>query len=240
MVDLAANGEEAVTAFECQAYDLILMDIQMPVMDGYEAMRRIRRRESHTRDGRRDTQRVPIVALTANALKGDREKCLAAGADDYIPKPLKKHNLLAMIGKWIDFPVADSEKAGFHKTAARSGPDAAPLNYTLALEEFGHETDTLTSILTEFTDDLMRQIPKMRAAVANGDADRLAQAVHAIKGGSANLRANALTAAADSLEKAIQSSALLDTAGMLDELESEAQRLAKFVGTLGQGTGLTN
>ena len=235
-VDLAENGEEAVAAFARQAYDLILMDMQMPVMDGYEAMRNIRRREMQACGGRLNAKRVPIVALTANALKGDREKCLAAGADDYIPKPLKKHNLLAMIGKWIDTPPTDADNAGSQKTAAQSGPEAAPLNYTLALEEFGHEAGTLGVILTEFTNDLMRQIPKMRAAAENGDADALARAAHAIKGGSANLTANALADAAAGLEEAVQSGARLDTSRMLDELEGEARRLATFVGTLGMGT----
>ncbi len=235
-VDLAENGEEAVTAFACQAYDLILMDMQMPVMDGYEATRHIRRLEDPARGGHRDSRRVPIVALTANALKGDREKCLAAGADDYIPKPLKKHKLLATIGKWVDALPRNADSAGSPNTAVRSSTDTAPLNYPLALKEFGHEVDTFGAILTEFTEDLMRQLPKMRAAVANGDADTVARAAHAIKGGSANLSADALADAAASLEKAIESGALFDSSGILDALEREARRLATFVGTLDIGT----
>ncbi|MDJ0811832.1 MAG: response regulator [Desulfobacterales bacterium] len=235
-VDLAENGEEAVAAFARQVYDLILMDMQMPVMDGYEATRQIRRLEGPACSKHREARRVPIVALTANALKGDREKCLAAGADDYIPKPLKKHELLAMIGKWVDAPPEDSENAGAPNTTVPSASEATPLNYPLALEEFGHEVDTLMAVLTEFTDDVMRRLPKMRAAVANGDADTVARAAHAIRGGSANLTAKALAEAAASLEKAIQSGAPLDTSGMLDELEGEARRLATFVGTLGPDT----
>ena len=234
-VDLAENGEEAVAAFARQVYDLILMDMQMPVMDGYEATRQIRRLEGPACSKHREARRVPIVALTANALKGDREKCLAAGADDYIPKPLKKHDLLTMIGKWVDASPAGTDNAGAPHTAVPSASEDTPLNYPLALEEFGHEVDTLMAVLTEFTDDLMRRLPKMRAAVANGDADTVARAAHAIRGGSANLTAKALAEAAASLEKAIQSGAPLDTSGMLDELEGEARRLATFVGTLGPG-----
>ncbi len=234
-VDLAENGEEAVAAFANQAYDLILMDMQMPVMDGYKAIRTIRRREGKTRDRRFKARRVPIVALTANALKGDREKCLAAGADDYIPKPLKKHSLLAMIAKWVDASPAGSNNAGTPDTAARPSMETSPLNYPMALEEFGHEVDTLEAILTAFTEDLMRQLPKMRAAVANGDTDMVARTAHAIKGGSANLTAKALADAASSLEKAVQSGPLVDTTGKLDELESEARRLAAFVETLVAG-----
>ena len=176
------------------------------------------------------------MALTANALKGDREKCLAAGADDYIPKPLKKHKLLATIGKWVDALPRNADSAGSPNTAVRSSTDTAPLNYPLALKEFGHEVDTFGAILTEFTEDLMRQLPKMRAAVANGDADTVARAAHAIKGGSANLSADALADAAASLEKAIESGALFDSSGILDALEREARRLATFVGTLDIGT----
>ncbi len=234
-VDLAENGEEAVAAFARQVYDLILMDMQMPVMDGYEATRQIRRLEGPTYSKHREARRVPIVALTANALKGDREKCLAAGADDYIPKPLKKHDLLTMIGKWVDASPAGTDNAGAPHTAVPSASEDTPLNYPLALEEFGHEVDTLMAVLTEFTNDLMRRLPKMRAAVANGDADTVVRAAHAIRGGSANLTAKALAEAASRLEKAIQSGALLNTSGMLDELEGEARRLATFVGTLGPG-----
>ena len=235
MADLAENGAEAVAAFGRQCYDLILMDMQMPVMDGYEAIRQIREREAHPSGEDEASRHVPIVAITANALKGDREKCLAAGADDYIAKPLKKHNLLAMIDKWVDAPPTDASNANSPPSAARYDTHAAPLNYPLALEEFGNEAEALASILIDFMDDLKLQIQKMRAAVANGDADTVACAAHAIKGGSANLTASALAEAAANLERAGQSGALVDTAGLLDELEGEARRLATFVGTLSTG-----
>ncbi len=105
LVDLAENGKEAVKAYENNSYDIILMDMQMPVMDGYEATSRIRKMESsilRNEEGniQKFNSRVPIVAVTANAMKGDMEKCLAVGADDYLAKPLKRKDLLAMIEKW--------------------------------------------------------------------------------------------------------------------------------------------
>ncbi len=105
-VDLAENGEEAVKAFINNNYDIILMDMQMPVLDGYEATGRIRELESSSlsyeeRAFKTTGGRVPIIAVTANAMKGDKEKCLAAGVDDYLSKPLKRKDLIDMIEKWL-------------------------------------------------------------------------------------------------------------------------------------------
>jgi CheY-like chemotaxis protein len=95
-VDCALNGVEALKRIKKtdEPYDLILMDCQMPVMDGYEATREIRRMEG-------DQRRTPIIAITANAMKGDRQRCLAAGMDDYISKPINSEVLHAMLNHWL-------------------------------------------------------------------------------------------------------------------------------------------
>ena len=97
-VDVAVNGLEAVERVEQSTYDLVFMDCQMPEMDGYEATAEIRRHEN-------GSKHIPIIAMTAHAMQGDREKCLRAGMDDYIPKPIKKENLTEIIQKWAIRPV---------------------------------------------------------------------------------------------------------------------------------------
>ncbi len=94
-IDLVADGSEAVTAHQANPYDLILMDCQMPTMDGFEASRQIRRM---------DHKQPAIVAVTANALVGERERCLEAGMDDYLSKPFQADQLVSVVNKWIEMP----------------------------------------------------------------------------------------------------------------------------------------
>ncbi|MBA5687910.1 response regulator [Duganella sp. LX47W] len=100
-VDEAVNGQLALDALEAARYDLVLMDCMMPVLDGYEACRRLRQRESET-----DAPRLPVIALTASAIEGDRQRCLAAGMDDYLSKPFTAAEFSAMVARWGRLPVA--------------------------------------------------------------------------------------------------------------------------------------
>jgi CheY-like chemotaxis protein len=99
--DVAGNGAEALEVLDRLPYDLILMDCQMPVMDGFEATRRLRKQA--------DGPRLPVIAMTANAIRGDRERCLDAGMDDYLPKPVRISELKAMMRRWL--PASGVEPA---------------------------------------------------------------------------------------------------------------------------------
>jgi len=109
-VTVADNGGEALAAFEHSSFDLVLMDMQMPVMDGIEATQAIRAREADSQ------QHLPIVALTANAVASDRERCLAAGMDDYLAKPFSLPQLMEVLERWL--PEHILKKAGSHEVAA--------------------------------------------------------------------------------------------------------------------------
>ncbi|BBO76851.1 hypothetical protein DSCW_42680 [Desulfosarcina widdelii] len=232
LADLAENGQEAVVAYGRNPYDIILMDMNMPVMDGYKAIDTIRKMENASEKDGAAPRRIPIIAITANALSGDREKCLVAGADDYLSKPLKKERLLAMIGKWTDSPVPEANDACLEKNHDPSDHADEPVNYAQALKEFGNEADVLADVLTGFVCDAKQQIEKVRNAVVYGDTDMIASEAHAIKGGSSNLTASFLADAAAALEAAAKSGSLTQTASRIDALEIEVQRMAQFVETL--------
>jgi len=199
---LAQNGKEAVDIFKTRKFDLVLMDIQMPVMDGYEASRRIRDLEKQGAGFDPGLTRIPIVAMTAHAVSGIRDKCLEAGMDDYISKPLRRTDLMAMINKWTPSDTGTALlKTDPLRREEKSRPSATdPIDFEKALKEFENDRDFLTEVLEEFIRTVGEQIPKIRQALASKDAETLKQEAHSIKGGAANLTARELSEAAGVLE----------------------------------------
>jgi CheY-like chemotaxis protein len=116
---VAADGREALAALAEEDFDAVLMDCQMPVLDGYEATAELRRREG---DGRR----TPVIAMTANAMKGDRERCIAAGMDDYITKPMRSQEVAAILERWLPGHVEDRSTQFEVPATARAGPLVGP------------------------------------------------------------------------------------------------------------------
>jgi len=196
-VDVAANGREAVEATARVAYALVFMDCQMPEMDGYEATRLIREREvslvkreaceSGTSDASRTTNdatgpsRLPIIAMTANAFREDREKCLDAGMDDYVAKPVRRDDLDAVLARWRP-DRADSSAACPGALAV----DPAVLAEVRGLDGTG---ELLTTLITHFLAETPERMAAMQAAVGRRDAVALAETAHALKGSSGNLGA---------------------------------------------------
>ncbi|CAN2040489.1 two-component system, sensor histidine kinase and response regulator [Candidatus Magnetomoraceae bacterium gMMP-15] len=254
-VDLAENGQQAVLAYGRKQYDIILMDVQMPVMDGFNATRSIRQLEIKLNEGDQavasDLKRVPIIAMTANAMKGDKEKCLAAGMDDYITKPLKGDELLAIVKKWIKpesmmsniseseiilpdkelvydevSPDKDESKSEIFDKPLTNGE--TPINLKKAVEEFGGDKDFLMEVIKGFLENVRGQIKILHKAVYEGNSEVIRQEAHSIKGGAANLTADKLSASAFEIEKIGKSDNLENITQPLERLEKEFGLLESY------------
>jgi two-component system sensor histidine kinase/response regulator len=190
---LAGNGEEAVRAYETQVFDVVLMDVQMPVMDGLAATAAIREREARD-PGRR---RLPIMALTAFALRGDRERCLAAGMDDYLTKPIKPADLAAALKRLCadEWSVATTAASASGEPAAVEGFD-----FFVALSYVGGDRALLDELLDIFAEDAPVRMDAIRRAIAGGDAQVLMREAHTLKGALKVLGAAAAAGLALDLE----------------------------------------
>ncbi len=214
--DTATNGLEAIKALASSDYDIILMDCQMPEMDGYEATAEIRRREGQNKHS-------IIIALTANALQGDAEKCLAAGMDDYLSKPIQPEQLEATINKWIKNeppikkePVVDNQpEAPFSESL-----DAHALaKLRKALGEKSREF--IPHLIDLFCADAVTRLQAMQKAVDEKDAEMLGNIAHALKGSCANLGAKRMAGLSEILEARGRANSLQGVETFLELLNEE-------------------
>lgn len=206
VVETVTDGEDAVRATGRERFDLILMDCQMPRMDGFAATAAIRRAE--TGQG----HRLPIVALTANAMAEDRDRCLAAGMDDYLAKPFELVQLQAVLRRWIR-PVPAGGGAG-----AAASLDGRALDQLRALQRAGTPS-VLAKVIGLYDTEVPALLSAMRRAVTAGDADGLRRAAHKLKSTSATLGATRLTDLCRALEAEPRIDA--DTASRLEAIEAE-------------------
>ena len=234
-VDLASDGREAVAAARLKQYDLIFMDVQMPEMDGFEATAEIRAHEMKisTPD---NTIHVPIVAMTAHAMKGYRELCLERGMDDYIAKPAYKKDVLSMVETWTGkgtvCPMPDMTPSPVkdHPSEKRD----APMDYDRVLDEYDGNREFLMVLLSGFLESAGRQIEAIRQSLADGNAEVVMKEAHALKGGAGLLTAVVLSGVALELETIGKSGKLAAAAEALARLEHEFQYLTDFVGHVGR------
>ncbi|MDR3553745.1 MAG: PAS domain S-box protein [Syntrophobacteraceae bacterium] len=197
--DAVANGREAIQALQAVPYDLVIMDVQMPGMDGLEATREIRARVSAYR-------RIPIIAMTAHAMQGDRARCLQAGMNDYLSKPVSPRELVEALEKWLPKESA----AGLKEPRFRSGqppeeglrPSPSVWNRGAILERLMGDEELTETILEGFLADMPRQIDALRAYLDAGDAAAVQKQAHTIKGAAANVGGEVLRLRAFELEKA--------------------------------------
>jgi PAS domain S-box-containing protein len=185
--DLASNGREAIALAAVHPYDLILMDVQMPVMDGFEATHWIRHNPSPNRD-------VPIIAVTAHVMQGDRDKCLAAGMNGYLPKPIAKEALAQVLAEWVNRDQSVSQ-------AMLLAQIARPLfDQDTLLQRLSGDQDLLTHIMTLFLSDTEARLAHIAEHLKTQNYSEIAQQAHSIKGAAANVAAEAVRAAAEALE----------------------------------------
>jgi CheY-like chemotaxis protein/HPt (histidine-containing phosphotransfer) domain-containing protein len=192
---VVANGSEAIDALNQRDYDLVLMDCQMPEMDGYQASRFVRDPDSTVRN-----HDIPIVAMTANALKGDREKCLAAGMDDYVVKPVKPEALAAAIERNLQ----TKGTAQFPPRVQTRAPEPADSTDTLPdtiRSEYADDPD-MKEIIGEFVGQLGGFVAEMAEALANNCHEELRRLAHQLKGAGGGYGYQTLTETAKVIEDA--------------------------------------
>ncbi|MDI1252611.1 ATP-binding protein [Thermomonas sp.] len=193
--ETAGNGQVALERMEAEHYDLVLMDCQMPVLDGYSATRRWRELEQE----RKPEERLPIVAMTANAMAGDRQKCLDAGMDDYLAKPVTRSDLERCITRWngVRMQVPETLPAP-EEIAVRSPPVLNASILDELRDVLGSEVDKIIAVYLE---DAPRLIAQLERAAVGGDPIALRVAAHTLKSSSANVGATTLSEAARDLEE---------------------------------------
>ncbi len=215
----AGNGRQALAALDHATFDLILMDMQMPGMDGLEATQLLRERE------RVQGGHVPVIALTAHAMKTDRDRCLAAGMDDYISKPIRRAELAGV----LDRVLAGQPRAKAITTPGDTSHAAAPVaDLGRLLSELGGDQAVLERMVELYEETTPGFLENLRKAAAEGDAPGVRMAAHTIKGSAAQFWAREAEAAALALEKA-------GTAGDLSHLNAQLPVLEAALERLGRG-----
>ena len=215
-VTVANNGKEALDAYAQGAFDLVLMDCHMPEMDGFEATMEIRRREQSATG-----KRVPIVALTANAMAADRDECLAAGMDDHLSKPFSMQTMQDMLDRWM--PRMASPQSDAAELAARATAKAAEVLDRQTLDELARvlKSERLAGMINLYLAESAKLMEKLRHAAGAGDALEMARSAHSLKSCSANVGAAILSRYCAELEASARRADAEEASKILSKLETE-------------------
>jgi CheY-like chemotaxis protein/HPt (histidine-containing phosphotransfer) domain-containing protein len=226
--DVVANGAEAVKAIETIPYDLVLMDVQMPVMDGIEATRSIRN------IAKKMMFDIPIIAMTARAMQGDRERCMDAGMNGYVAKPISPLALAEVLEKWLPKETATTEKKApvapeADDFVSGGDPELPVFDRAGMMARLMDDEDLVQTVVKAFLWDIPKQIEVLRECLETGktlDAERQA---HSIKGASANVGGERLCAAAFEMEKAARVENLDEVKSRMEKLEKELDMLTQAI-----------
>jgi len=228
--DAVANGAEALKALSILPYDLVLMDVQMPVMDGIEATRQIRK--LHAASG---NHHLPIIAMTAYAMRGDRERFLAAGMNDYVAKPVSLHALAEALSNWLPPGAATADQPTLSVPAPPAieatppQPEARVFDQDGFMARMMDDGELARQILACFLSDLPRQIAALKDALQSADAASVACLAHTIKGAAANVGGEALHGIASAIEEAARRDNLAAATLHLADLETQFARLREIM-----------
>ena len=206
---LAENGRSALGIFAREPFDLVLMDVQMPVMDGLEASRAMRRM------GATEGRRTPIIAMTAHAIKGDRERCLEAGMDDYISKPIDAENLHQMIERLV----------ASVPSPVPADPKTLPPTASSLLAAFGSDWGFFKEVTEVFLEDVPQQLESLRRSCKEADAPVLCRAAHSLRGMLRNFQADAAADKALALEKMGRTQDLTGALPLIEEIAEDVAQL---------------
>ncbi len=243
-VEVAGDGIQAMEAVATHRYHLILMDCQMPGMDGFEVTARIRTMEKQESVAASATPRIPIIALTANALRGDRERCLQAGMDEYVAKPLDPATLIAKIEKFLDetckLTTESQETTMQNSESTPSAPEAEVpkqefFDIPALLARCPGGNSMVERLLHRFETEAERLKGQLQKAYEDSDVDQLAQLSHAIKGVAANLAAKPLQNCALELEQAVHAGAMDQCAELFQQVQKLMAETASAVPEILEG-----
>jgi CheY-like chemotaxis protein/HPt (histidine-containing phosphotransfer) domain-containing protein len=223
--DVANNGKEALHLLEKIPYDLILMDCQMPILDGLETTKEIHRwQESNFASGRRPV----VIAMTANAMKEDQQMCLDAGMDDYLSKPVMKEKLAATLEHWASLIFRVEETEVLDQIVSIGSVDL-PIDWERLHQLSENNSEFELELLQIFIEDIQPRLEVIKIAIASHDFDKIALQSHQIKGASANVGATTMHLLAEKLEQLSYNQEHRGTTNLILELEEFLKRIQEFL-----------
>jgi CheY-like chemotaxis protein/HPt (histidine-containing phosphotransfer) domain-containing protein len=236
--DIANNGLEAIQALEKKPYDVVFMDVQMPGLDGLEATRRIRARQAGATPPPTMAKNIVIIAMTANAMQGDREKCMAAGMDDYVPKPVRPEVLQQMIeryGPTVTQPEGTAAPAPMLTvlpTEARADVvEQLPVDMARLVDFAGGSQESYNELVGLYFKQTTEQIAQVRAAVNDGNAEEAARLAHSCAGASATCGMVGMVPLLRQIEQLSHGGQLPAAAALLPDVDREFERLKQYLQT---------